>query len=285
MHDSTSTSPFAAVGSATVLTGPLAGAAVEPTQTAVWVRRGRKRAFDVIVGGALCLVALPVIVALAAILAVQLRAWPFFVHERTGHRGRVIRFPKLRTLPVTTPAYADKRVVALAPVSQLASFLRARHLDELPQLFLVPLGRMTLVGPRPKMPSEVADAGWEWSRELVRQGCTGLWQVGAHTDDAVSSRPEYDLAYLVGGSVRMDLWILWRTAAQALSGRGVALDEVPAAVWGSGFVAGDERAAVRAVARTLPDPAPALGQEPVRAPSTRAMPLEQVDIEGAAALG
>ncbi len=204
-----------------------------------------KRVFDMVVGTTLFVASLPVLLVLASVLAFQLRGWPFFVHQRVGRGGRPIYFPKLRTLSRDTPRYADKTLVEFHPVSRLAALLRDKHLDELPQLVLVPLGLLSLVGPRPRMANEVDQypfPPFDVARTTVRQGCTGLWQVGAHTVATVSASPEYDLHYLRHSSFRMDLWILWRTVAQAFGGRGVTLVEVPRAVRGRGLVVIDDPA-------------------------------------------
>lgn len=205
-----------------------------------------KPVVDVVLGAVLALLLAPAMLMLATVLALQTRAWPVFVHDRIGRNGRSFRFPKLRTLPPATHRHADKTTCELRPASRLAAFLRARHLDELPQLFLVPLGRLSLVGPRPKMldEHEPMDPLMGATRTLVRQGCTGLWQVGEHTSGRVSDAPLYDLFYLRYGSLRMDAWILWRTVAQACGAPGVTLGDVPRWTLGPGFVRGRERARV-----------------------------------------
>lgn len=189
-----------------------------------------KRAFDVAVSLPLCVVALPVVVLLAALLAVLHRGNPFFVHYRIGQAGRLVLIPKLRTLSSDTPRYADKTVVHFEALSSLARFLRRRHLDELPQLFLVPTGRLSLVGPRPRMASEAedhADEGYEAIRTSVHQGCTGLWQISGSTG-RVSDHPGYDLFYVEQRTLRLDAWILWHTARRMLGGPSVDLADVPA---------------------------------------------------------
>jgi lipopolysaccharide/colanic/teichoic acid biosynthesis glycosyltransferase len=202
-----------------------------------------KHVVDVVLGAVLAMLLAPAMLLLATVLAVQTRAWPLFVHDRIGRNGRSFRFPKLRTLPRATHCYADKTTCDLRPASRFAAFLRARHLDELPQLFLVALGRLSLVGPRPKMldEHEPMDPLMGSTRTLVRQGCTGLWQVGEHTSGRVSDTPLYDLFYLRYGSLRMDAWILWRTVAQACGAGGVTLGDVPRWTLGHGFVRGGER--------------------------------------------
>ena len=190
---------------------------------------GTKRAVDVALGVPLCLVALPLVLVLAVIVSVMFRSWPLFVHLRVGGRGRVVAIPKLRTLAPGTPIYADKTVTELGPHSRFANALRSTHLDELPQLFLVPMGRLSLVGPRPRMASEVADhddAAHERVRTSVRQGCTGLWQVSGHRG-RVSDRPEYDDYYVREQTLRLDAWILWRTLRQLFVSSSIELTDIP----------------------------------------------------------
>ena len=189
-----------------------------------------KRAFDLGAGGLLLLLALPVIIVLAVGLAVELRAWPFFLQERIGQGGVPIRFLKLRTLPPDAPAYALKHDFEMS-LSRFRAFLRTRHLDELPQLVHVVTGRLSLVGPRPRMPDlyEPVDPFYARRRVTVPQGCTGLWQVGAGTDLLPSESPQYDLFYVAHASLRLDLWILARTALQLVGmGSPVRLGDVPA---------------------------------------------------------
>ena len=189
-----------------------------------------KRAFDVVVGIPACVMAIPLIAVLALVLWAQHRANPFFVHDRIGHGGRRIPVPKLRTLAPGTDPYADKTKVTLAPPTGFARFLRVSHLDELPQLFLVPLGLMSLVGPRPRMALEAeqcGDAHYETVRTSVPQGCTGLWQISADKGGRVSDHPEYDRFYVEQRTLRLDAWITWRTVRQMLSGGTITLDDVP----------------------------------------------------------
>ena len=190
-----------------------------------------KRLLDVVVGVPLCLLVLPTVLLLAVYLMIRFRANPFFVHKRIGHGGQLISIPKLRTLPPDTHPYADKTLVDLEAPHRLTAFLRSRHLDELPQLFLVPIGRLSLVGPRPRMASEAeahGDADYDAVRTSVRQGCTGLWQVSHGACDRVSDHPEYDLLYVSHATVLLDVWILWRTFLQAVGSSPIGFDEIPA---------------------------------------------------------
>ena len=190
-----------------------------------------KRGFDIVVGSVLLLLSLPVILIIAFGSAVALGAWPFFVQDRIGQGGERFRFVKVRTLPPTTDAYADKYSLADVRVPAFTQALRMLHLDELPQLALVVLGRMSLVGPRPEMPELHARLPRHvaTSRSLVRPGCTGLWQVGVHCDGLIAEAPEYDSLYVQHHNLRLDVWIMVQTVLKmARGGRGtIALSDVP----------------------------------------------------------
>lgn len=191
-----------------------------------------KRTLDVVVGTVLALAVTPLIVLLACVLTVQYRTSPFFVQQRLGRAGHPFRIVKLRTLPPETPAYADKYALRKLELPTIPRLLRHLHLDELPQLWLVPFGRMSLVGPRPEMaflhdrlPRSVAE-----ERMSVRPGCTGLWQVSVHAGELILEHPEYDLAYVARPSLRLDAWIMWHTLRMLCGGdRRVTLDALP--VW------------------------------------------------------
>jgi lipopolysaccharide/colanic/teichoic acid biosynthesis glycosyltransferase len=189
-----------------------------------------RRAFDVVVAAGLLVVALPLIVVFAVMLASSLRAWPFFTQTRIGRNGQAFRFLKLRTLPPTAPAYADKYQIERVRIPRCAQILRATHLDELPQLFLVLAGRMSLVGPRPEMPHlhESFNRPHRSAREALRPGCAGIWQVSVDNNRLIHESPEYDLFYAENASLRLDIWILWRTAVLAIGGGRVGIDDVPA---------------------------------------------------------
>ena len=172
-----------------------------------------KRVFDLTVGSVLAALVAPVVVVLAVAVAWSLRCSPFFVQDRVGRGGIAFRMWKLRTLPPSMPGEADKYSISTVGTTPFARFLRSTHLDELPQLLLVPLGRMSLVGPRPEMRSLHArgDPAFARARTSVRPGCTGLWQASVHQRGLIWEAPQYDLFYVRHHSVRLDLWILGRT--------------------------------------------------------------------------
>jgi lipopolysaccharide/colanic/teichoic acid biosynthesis glycosyltransferase len=192
--------------------------------------RPGKRAFDIIAGLALGLLTLPLMLVLLVASAISYRSRPIFTHERLGRGGKPFRFAKIRSLPVCTDGYADKYSLREVRISGVGRFLRSTHLDELPQLWQVVTGQLSLVGPRPEMPGLASrfDPEFVAARLAVRPGVTGLWQVSEGVEGLIGEFPEYDLWYLKRMTPRLDLWILWRTVRQVLpGGANVTLADVP----------------------------------------------------------
>jgi lipopolysaccharide/colanic/teichoic acid biosynthesis glycosyltransferase len=189
------------------------GAAEADPDLSPYVRSWRKRLLDLVVGVPLALLVIPVVVGLALVMLVSLRTWPFFVQRRVGRGGRLFRIVKLRTLPRSAPRHADKTVIAAVLTTRAGRYLRGTHLDELPQIFLVVSGRMSLVGPRPEMPQLMGnfDPVEARLRTTVRPGCTGVWQVSGDAGRQIYEVPQYDRAYLVHARASLDLFLLWST--------------------------------------------------------------------------
>jgi lipopolysaccharide/colanic/teichoic acid biosynthesis glycosyltransferase len=190
----------------------------------------RQRVLDVVVGAGMCLVAIPVLLVLAVVCAVTLRTSPLFIAARPGRRDHELRVVKLRTLPRAYPNAAVKPEIAGHRMPALCAWMRRHHLDELPQLFEVVWGRMSLVGPRPRQSHEIDALHPEFDhlRREVRQGCTGLWQISVAAEGFLSDAADYDLFYLRNMNLRLDLWILVRTIGRLLGlARPIELADVP----------------------------------------------------------
>ncbi|WP_166657738.1 sugar transferase [Ilumatobacter fluminis] len=178
-----------------------------------------KRAFDVVVGAVLCVITLPLLLALATWSGVRLRAWPFFVQERVGLGQQPIRIVKIRTLSPQTPAYLDKsELLEHGGEQRWAAALRKSHLDELPQFWQVVAGTLSLVGPRPMIASIVERMPAESAclRHSIRPGVTGPWQISVDGGSLLDDACDYDLAYVRRASARVDLSIIAWTTAQAV---------------------------------------------------------------------
>jgi lipopolysaccharide/colanic/teichoic acid biosynthesis glycosyltransferase len=201
-----------------------------------------KRIVDLVLGTALAVLATPLILVLAIASCACHGAWPFFTQTRVGQYGRPFTLVKIRTMPRSAPPYRLKTEHEVSALPSLCRLLRRTRLDELPQLWLVPLGRMSLVGPRPKMPDEFepVDPTYNYVRTRVPQGCTGLWQISEHRTGLPHDAPEYAFHYVTHGGFRLDLWVLLRTLPIMLGvARPTTLDQVPAWTRGPGWVTAD----------------------------------------------
>jgi lipopolysaccharide/colanic/teichoic acid biosynthesis glycosyltransferase len=200
--------------------------------------RALKRAEDMLIGTVLAVLSLPALLLLTVVSAVVLRSWPLFVQRRPGARGREFTIVKIRTMPPSAPKYALKFDIAdqLDNLPAFCKMLRRTHLDELPQLLLVPFGSMSLVGPRPRQPDCVEPMADDTDalRTSVRPGCTGVWQISEARSGLIAGAPEYDEFYLRHMSVRFDLWIMARTFwYMAGFVRPILLADIPQRVLGA----------------------------------------------------
>lgn len=183
-----------------------------------------RRAVDVVAAAvALALVAGP-IALLALLVRLESPGSPFYRQVRAGRHGREFELVKLRTMVDG----AERLGAGLAlergdpRITPLGRRLRRWSLDELPQLVNVLKGDMGLVGPRPTLPHQVATYD-ERQRErlLVRPGLTGWAQVHGRTSLTWPERIELDRWYVANRSLRVDLWVLWRSIGVVLGGEGV----------------------------------------------------------------
>jgi exopolysaccharide biosynthesis polyprenyl glycosylphosphotransferase len=183
-----------------------------------------KRALDVVLGSLLLVVMAPVMAIAAMLIKAHDRGPVFFRQVRIGRDGEPFTLIKLRTMEVDAEArlaelrHRNERHGPLFKVSgdpritPIGGFLRAAAIDELPQLFNVLTGRMSIVGPRPALPAETAEFDDELRRRhLVKPGVTGLWQVEANHKASFDEYRRLDLFYVDNWSVAMDLAVMLET--------------------------------------------------------------------------
>jgi lipopolysaccharide/colanic/teichoic acid biosynthesis glycosyltransferase len=178
--------------------------------------------FDLFLATLAIPVAVPLIGACALVSAVRFRSNPFFVQERVGRNNETFQVTKIRSLPTSFPRVGRHQFDHDA-VCRWGKFLRDTHIDELPQLFNVLNGSMSMVGPRP-MISEVLEeipSADRQNRSLVRPGLTGVWQVSTAGGGPLQDCPELDSAYVENGSFRTDVQVLVKTVAHFMG------DETP----------------------------------------------------------
>jgi undecaprenyl phosphate N,N'-diacetylbacillosamine 1-phosphate transferase len=187
-----------------------------------------KRAFDLVVALLGLLVVAPLIALLCLLVRWRLGAPVFFRQARPGLHERPFVLVKFRTM--TDARTPDGRLLPDAErLPPFGRFLRKTSADELPELWNVLKGNMSLVGPRPLLPEYLP---WYTPRESlrhsVRPGLTGLAQVSGRNLLGWDERLECDAVYVEKLSLGLDLWILWRTATTVLAPSTVAVDTAQA---------------------------------------------------------
>jgi exopolysaccharide biosynthesis polyprenyl glycosylphosphotransferase len=192
-----------------------------------------KRAFDLVVGGALTLLLLPLIGVLAVAIKLDSRGPVFFRQDRMGRGGRVFRMIKLRSMHVNAEELRQDladlneysgpmfKMKSDPRVTRVGRFIRKYSLDEVPQILNVVRGEMSLVGPRPLWVDEAARCrGWTKKRLDITPGMTGLWQVTGRNDVPFDEMVKLDYMYVTGWTLSWDIKILLETIPAVLGKRG-----------------------------------------------------------------
>ena len=192
-----------------------------------------KRTFDIVGSALLLLVLSPVFLVVGLCVKLSDPGPAFFHQERVGKDGSRFPMHKFRSMVVD----AEARLAELKAqnkgagvlfkmkedprVTRVGAFIRRYSIDELPQLWNVLVGEMSLVGPRPPLPDEVAEYEWAVSRRLlVKPGITGLWQVSGRSDLSWEESVRLDLYYVENWSVVQDVLILLRTLKAVIAKDG-----------------------------------------------------------------
>jgi exopolysaccharide biosynthesis polyprenyl glycosylphosphotransferase len=175
----------------------------------------------------------PVLLSIALAVKLTSRGPVLFRQQRVGRDGQTFSMLKFRSMV----AGADRMVDGLTAesdgngvlfkkkddprITRVGRFIRRYSLDELPQLINVLRGDMSLVGPRPPLPSEVERYGFDMHRRfLVKPGLTGLWQVSGRSDLSWDDSVRIDVRYVENWSLTFDFMILWKTVGAVLRGSG-----------------------------------------------------------------
>ena len=182
---------------------------------------------------ALSIISLPIVLPVLLLASIAIRldtpGPAFFIQERIGQHGRHFRLYKLRTMVANAEelkaTVLDSRTVhfktlADPRITRVGRFLRKTSLDELPQLFNVIRGEMSLVGPRPTSLNLATYEPWHERRLDVRPGVTGLWQVRGRNAMTFDERVELDLEYIDHLSLANDLKLLGLTVLVVVKGKG-----------------------------------------------------------------
>lgn len=183
-----------------------------------------KRIFDVVLSIGGLIILSPMMAVIAYKIKKEDGGPVFYKQIRVGKNGQPFEMYKFRSMCVD----ADKMLAKLKEqndvdgpmfkmkedprVTKIGHFIRKHSLDELPQFFNVIKGNMSLVGPRPPLPSEVAEySDYDKQRLYVIPGCTGLWQATERSEVGFNEMVQLDIEYIQKASLLFDLWIIWKT--------------------------------------------------------------------------
>jgi lipopolysaccharide/colanic/teichoic acid biosynthesis glycosyltransferase len=215
---------------------PVSGSASDSASPAApgFYRDGAKRVFDTLV----ILIAIPIVLPIILVLALMVMrdgAAPFYLQTRVGRGGRLYKMWKLRSMVKDAETKLEdclaadpsarcewdstQKLKADPRITSLGRFMRSSSLDELPQLWNVLKGDMSLVGPRPMLPEQAPLYPGE-AYYTLRPGITGPWQVSGRNTTTFASRAHYDELYERNVSLANDLRILLATVRVVLRGTG-----------------------------------------------------------------
>jgi exopolysaccharide biosynthesis polyprenyl glycosylphosphotransferase len=230
------TANFPAVPSSSRVTAQSVGGLMALSVNAVRLTRGQaiaKRTFDVVVSAVGLIAIAPLLAAIALAVKLTDRGPVLFRQQRVGLHRQPFTLLKFRTMVpqaelllgnLLSQNEADGPLFKVRDdprITRVGRILRRYSLDELPQLWNVLRGEMSLVGPRPPLPSEVAAyEDWQLDRLEVRPGITGLWQVSGRSELSFDEYVRLDLFYIENWSLAYDLFMLAKTIPMLLTARG-----------------------------------------------------------------
>jgi exopolysaccharide biosynthesis polyprenyl glycosylphosphotransferase len=193
-----------------------------------------KRVFDLLVSGCALLALAPLFALTALAIRLEGPGPVFFGQQRVGYRGRPFRMWKFRSMVPDADALKDKLLAQNQMaggvtfkmkndprITRVGRFIRKYSIDELPQFWNVFRGEMSVVGPRPPVPREVALYALEDRQRLLAQpGLTCFWQVGGRSEIDFAGQVRLDVAYIQSSSLWVDLKLLFLTIPAVLLGKG-----------------------------------------------------------------
>ncbi|MDF7823977.1 sugar transferase [Pontiellaceae bacterium B12227] len=203
--------------------------------TTVSLAKGLKRLLDIIVSLSCIILLSPLFAAVAILIKVEDSAGPvFYTQDRVGQWGKIFRFPKFRSMVSNAEQLKDSilsdnqhgdsvtfKMKKDPRVTRTGRFIRRLSIDELPQVWCVLRGDMSLVGPRPALPREVALYTYADRRRLdTKPGLTCIWQVSGRGDIPFPEQVKLDEEYINSKSIWLDIKLLFLTVPAVLTGKG-----------------------------------------------------------------
>lgn len=198
-----------------------------------FVYHSMKRLFDIVAATCGIVILSPLMIIIAVLIKAEDHGPVFYKQVRVGKNGKTFKMYKFRSMFVNADKMLDRlkdqndvdgpmfKMKDDPRVTKIGHFIRKHSLDELPQFLNVLKGDMSLVGPRPPLPSEVAEySEYDKQRLFVTPGCTGLWQVTERNEVGFNEMVQLDIQYIKRASFIFDLWIIWKTVEIVIKPNG-----------------------------------------------------------------
>ena len=189
-----------------------------------FIYHGMKRLFDIVAATCGIIILSPLMIIIAVLIKNEDHGPIFYKQVRVGKNGKTFKMYKFRSMFINADKMLDKlkeqndvdgpmfKMKDDPRVTKIGHFIRKHSLDELPQFFNVLKGDMSLVGPRPPLPSEVVEySEYDKQRLFVIPGCTGLWQATERNEVGFTKMVQLDIEYIKKANLFFDLWIIWKT--------------------------------------------------------------------------
>ncbi|MBB1071738.1 sugar transferase [Limosilactobacillus reuteri] len=189
-----------------------------------FIYHSMKRLFDIVAATCGIVILSPLIIIIAVLIKGEDHGPIFYKQVRVGKNGKTFKMYKFRSMFVNADKMLDKlkeqndvdgpmfKMKDDPRVTKIGHFIRKHSLDELPQFLNVLKGDMSLVGPRPPLPSEVEEySEYDKQRLFVTPGCTGLWQATKRNEVGFNEMVQLDIEYIKKANLLFDLWIIWKT--------------------------------------------------------------------------
>lgn len=198
-----------------------------------FIYHGVKRVFDFFAATCGIIILSPLMIIIAVLIKAEDHGPIFYKQVRVGKNGKIFEMYKFRSMFVNADKMLDRlkdqndvdgpmfKMKKDPRVTKVGYFIRKHSLDELPQFLNVLRGDMSLVGPRPPLPSEVEEySEYDKQRLFVMPGCTGLWQATERNEVGFNEMVQLDIEYIQKAGFLFDLWIIWKTVKIVIKPNG-----------------------------------------------------------------
>jgi lipopolysaccharide/colanic/teichoic acid biosynthesis glycosyltransferase len=195
-------------------------------------QRVLKRLFDLSLVIPSLILLTPFYIAISIAIMLNSQGSMLYSQKRIGQDGKLFNFPKFRTMKPGSDALRlevlgrpdenmAERYRSDPRITKVGRYLRRFSLDELPQLWCVLIGTMSIVGPRPILPEEEVQLGdFHFRRQIAKPGLTGIWQVSGRKDTTWEERMVFDIKYVQEWSIALDMILILRTFKAVVRGTG-----------------------------------------------------------------